>query len=55
MKNTSQSMTPDEAAKAFYGQDDASFAKMIARLTKNDPRLAKAFQNTRMRVNADDN
>ena len=47
MKSTSDSMSPDEAAKAFFGQDDATFALTIAKLTKNDQRLAKAFHTTR--------
>jgi hypothetical protein len=50
MKNASQSMTPDEAACAFFGQDDASFAKRIAELTKNDPRLERVFKSTRNRL-----
>lgn len=49
MKNTAQSMDPDEAALAFFGQDDASYAKMLADLTANDPRLAAIFQRTRRR------
>lgn len=49
MKNASQSMTPNEAAHAFFGQDDASFAEIVAKLTKNDPRLARVFNSTRER------
>lgn len=54
MKSVAQSMTPHEAAQAFFGQDDASFAETIAMLTKNDPRLAQVFQNTRRRFLKDD-
>lgn len=54
MKNIAQSMSPREAAQAFFGQDDASFAETIAMLTKSDPRLAKVFQNTRKRFLADE-
>lgn len=42
-------MNPREAAKAFYGQDEATFAEMVARLTASDPRLASVFENTRRR------
>jgi len=47
MKNVSQSMKPDEAAQAFFGQDDAIFSEMLAGLTENDPRLVAVFQRTR--------
>jgi hypothetical protein len=46
----SQSMTPEEAAQAFYGQDDANFADMVAKLAKNDARLVQVFKNTRKHV-----
>lgn len=49
MKSIAQSMSPREAAKAFFGQDDVAFAETIEMLTKNDPRLAQVFQNTRRR------
>lgn len=49
MKNISQSMTQREAAQAFYGQDDASFSDMVAKLAVNDPRLKDVFKNTRSR------
>jgi len=49
MKNASQSMKPNEAALAFFGQDDASFGEMLLDLTANDPRLAAVFQRTRQR------
>jgi hypothetical protein len=49
MKNIAQSMTPKEAANAFYGQDEVAFAQMIEKLGKNDPRLARVFNNTRKR------
>lgn len=42
-------MTPDEAAHAFYGQDEASFAAMIAKLTETDQRLQRVFENVRRR------
>ena len=47
MKSISESMTPHEAAQAFFGQDDASFAETVAMLAQNDPRLAKVLQHTR--------
>ncbi|MFT6073485.1 MAG: putative dinucleotide-binding enzyme [Yoonia sp.] len=47
MKIVSQSMPPLEAAQAFYGQDDTSIAQMIAKLGESDPRLVKAFKQTR--------
>jgi len=47
MKIVSQSMSPLEAAQAFYGQDDTSFVLMISKLTESDPRLVKVFQQTR--------
>ena len=47
MKIVSQSMSPLEAAQAFYGQDDTSFEQMIAKLSESDPRLVKVFQQTR--------
>ncbi|SFR96988.1 hypothetical protein [Yoonia litorea] len=49
MKEAAQSMTPQEAAQAFFGQDDTAFAETVALLTKSDPRLAKVFQSTRKR------
>lgn len=49
MKNVSQAMSPREAAQAFYGQDEASFAEMVAKLSINDPRLSDVFKNTRRR------
>ncbi|MEL7179867.1 MAG: hypothetical protein AAFN63_08550 [Pseudomonadota bacterium] len=49
MKTTTQSMNPQEAAQAFFGQDDASFTEMLRQLTANDPRLAAVFQRTRQR------
>jgi hypothetical protein len=47
MKTVSQSMSPREAAQAFYGQDEAAFELMIGKLAENDPRLVKVFQQTR--------
>ena len=49
MKTAAQSMTPDEAAAAFFGQNEQQFAAMIEKLTKDDPRLRKVFQATRQR------
>lgn len=49
MKSVCESMSPDDAARAFFGQNDENFAKMIEKLTANDPRLAKAFERTRER------
>lgn len=49
MKSASHSMTPGEAAKAFYGQDDASFSDVIEKLSATDPRLLKVFNNVRQR------
>ena len=49
MKSISASMTPDEAAEAFYGLDDASFAEALKKMTANDPRLSAVFQATRAR------
>ena len=49
MKSIADSMSPLEAARAFYGQDEVAFAKTIAKMTKTDPRLARIFQNTRRR------
>jgi len=54
MKNMAQSMTPREAAQAFFGQDDAAFAETVAVLAKDDPRLARVFQNTRRRFLQED-
>lgn len=54
MKAMTESMTPKEAAQAFFGQDDASFAETVAMLAKNDPRLARVFQNTRRRFLEDE-
>lgn len=51
MKSVSQSMSPQEAAQAFYGQDDVAFSEMISKLSSQDPRLAKVFQNVRRRFN----
>ena len=55
MKEIAQSMTPKQAAQAFFGQDDAAFAKTIEMLTRNDPRLAKVFHSTRQRFLDDKN
>lgn len=49
MKNISKSMNPQEAAQAFFGQDDDAFAEMLSKLTANDPRLADVFKRTRKR------
>ncbi|MFA8440876.1 hypothetical protein [Yoonia sp.] len=49
MKDAAKSMGPDEAAKAFFGQDETTFAEMLADLTANDPRLAAVFLRTRQR------
>ena len=49
MKNAADSMSPEEAAQAFFGQNDEAFAEMIGKLTKNDPRLVKVFEGTRQR------
>ncbi|MGJ8623838.1 MAG: hypothetical protein ACSHW1_13840 [Yoonia sp.] len=49
MKEISQSMTPHEAAHAFYGLDEASFSDMIEKLSKSDPRLKDVFMRTRKR------
>jgi len=49
MKSIYQSMTPLEAAQAFYGKDDHAFSDMIEKLTANDPRLATVFKNVRKR------
>ena len=47
MKNVSQSMTPREAAQAFYDQDEAAFAGMVAKLAESDPRLINVFKRSR--------
>ncbi|MDA9979849.1 hypothetical protein N9E38_00240 [Yoonia sp.] len=49
MKNVSQSMAPREAARAFYGQDEAVFASIVEKLAENDPRLVDVFKLTRKR------
>jgi hypothetical protein len=49
MKSISKSMDPNEAAQAFFGQDDAAFSQMLKNLTANDPRLAAVFLRTRER------
>lgn len=49
MKSISKSMDPDEAAQAFFGQDDKTFSEMLKKLTANDPRLTAIFQQTRER------
>jgi hypothetical protein len=49
MKNTSQSMSPRDAAEAFYGQDEVAFAEMVERIAINDQRLVELFKNTRNR------
>jgi hypothetical protein len=42
-------MDPDEAAQAFFGQDDEAFSEMLKKLTANDPRLTDVFYRTRKR------
>lgn len=37
----------DEAAEVFYGQNEASFLKQVRQICASDPRLIKAFQQTR--------
>ncbi len=49
MKSVSQSMSPQEAAQAFYGQDEAAFSEMVSKLSSQDPRLLKVFQNVKRR------
>ncbi|WP_159086892.1 hypothetical protein [Loktanella sp. Alg231-35] len=51
MKSVSQSMSPQEAAQAFYGQDDAAFSEMVSKLASQDPRLLKVFQTVKRRFN----
>lgn len=43
-------MSPRDAAKAFYGQDEAAFSEMIKKLAVNDPRLVAVFKKTRERI-----
>ena len=38
-----------DAAQEFYGQDEASFEDHLRRLGATDPRLQRAFRNTRER------
>lgn len=49
MKSVAQSMSPREAAQAFFGQDETAFAETVAMLAKNDARLAQVFESTRKR------
>lgn len=49
MKSILKSMDPDEAAQAFFGQNDKAFSEMLEKLTANDPRLTEVFQRTRKR------
>jgi hypothetical protein len=49
MKNVSQAMSPREAAQAFYGQDEASFSEMVAKLSVSDPRMNDVFKSMRKR------
>lgn len=49
MKSIAQSMDPNEAAQAFFGQDDSAFSEMLSKLTANDPRLNAVFLRTRKR------
>lgn len=53
MKNIAQSMSPKDAAEAFFGQEDAAFSEMIERLAINDKRLVEVFKKTRDRFLSD--
>lgn len=46
---------PDRAARNFYDQPADLFAKQIAQICRNDPRLIAVFERTRERYrgNAD--
>ena len=37
----------DDAAEAFYGQNETNFLKQVHQICSSDPRLLKAFQRTR--------
>ncbi|WP_375255233.1 hypothetical protein [Yoonia sp.] len=49
MTDPSHSMTPEQAAKDFFGRQEDEFKQEIAALTRNDPRLREAFEKTRLR------
>jgi hypothetical protein len=49
MKEPAQSMTPAQAAAAFFGQSDSDFSQIVDKLTQHDARLRRAFENTRTR------
>lgn len=48
-------MTPNAAAEAFYGLDEAEFAAQVARISVNDRRLEVLFHKTRERYLASRN
>jgi hypothetical protein len=37
----------DDAAEAFYGQNEKNFMEQVRLICGADPRLVKVFQNTR--------
>ena len=37
----------DDAAEAFYGQNETNFMNQVNQICSSDPRLIKVFQNTR--------
>ncbi len=37
----------DDAAEAFYGQNETNFMNQVNQICSSDPRLVKVFQNTR--------
>ena len=55
MKSAAQSMTPQQAAQAFYGMDDDRFSEIVEKLASTDPRLLKVFDNMRKRYQRDAN
>ena len=47
MSTETLSLSPQQAAEAFYGQSDQSFAAQLKQMGAVDPKLVKAFQRTR--------
>lgn len=47
MSSAKRANAADDAAEAFYGQNETSFKKQLSQICASDPRLIKIFQRTR--------
>ena len=51
MSSVKRANAADDAAEAFYGQNETNFNKQLSQICASDPRLIKVFQRTRANYN----